>query len=188
MADFETYSLDTVADEGREILETVNEAYGFVPNLMGKMVESPELARAYLDIGKTFDRTSFSETERQVVLLAVSRFNECEYCVAAHSAIAGMGKVPGDVVNAIRKDEPIADSRLEALRQFVTKAVERRGWVDASDVDAFFDAGYGHRQLLEVFIGIAMKTMSNYTNHVAGTELDDAFDDHEWRIPGNRAA
>ena len=47
---FETYSLETVADVGREILQTVQYAYGFVPNLLGTMVEAPALAKAYLDI------------------------------------------------------------------------------------------------------------------------------------------
>lgn len=188
MADFETYSLENVDDEGREVLETVNKAFGFVPNLMGTMVESPQLAQAYLDIGKTFGETSFSETEQQVVLLAVSRYHECEYCVAAHSAIAGMGRVPADVVAAIRNDEPIADPKLEALRRFVTKMAGQRGRVDDADIAEFTDAGYERRQVLEVLVGLAMKTMSNFTNHIAGTELDGAFRKHEWRTPDDRAA
>ena len=56
-----------------------------------------------------------SATERQVVLLAVSRFNECTYCVAAHSTIADMQSVPQPVVDAIRNDQPIDDLKLEAI-------------------------------------------------------------------------
>lgn len=188
MADFETHSLDNATGEARDILETVNKKYGFVPNLTGNMVEAPTLASAYLDIGETFGKTSFDATEQQVVLLAVSRYNECEYCMSAHTAIAGMNDVPQDVVDAIRNDEPIGDQKLEALRTFTRKVVEKRGWVDDAELEAFFEAGYGRQQVLEVLVGIAMKTLSNYTNHIAGTKLDDAFEKTAWSAPDSKVA
>lgn len=188
MADFETYDLDSASGDARAILESVKKEYGFVPNLIGNMVEAPELAKAYLDIGETFGRTSFDATEQQVVLLTVSRYNECEYCVSAHTAIADMNDVSADVVAAIRDDEKIADDKLEALRTFTRKVVDKRGWLDDADVKAFLDAGYDRRQVLEVLVGVAMKTLSNYTNHIAGTELDDAFEKAAWSAPESKVA
>lgn len=188
VTDFNTYSLETVPAAGRDTLETVNKAYGFVPNLIGTMVEAPALAAAYLDIGKRFGETSFTETERQVVLITASRINGCEYCMAAHSTVAGMAKVPGDVVDAIRNDTAIADERLEALRQFTVAVVEKRGWLDQADLDAFFSAGFGRQQVLEVVLGVAMKTLSNFTNHIAEPALDDAFKANEWHAPTTNAA
>ena len=155
MSNFNTYSLETVPEAGRETLETVNKAYGFVPNLIGTMVESPALANAYLDIGKTFGDASFTPTEQQVVLLTASRVNECDYCIAAHSTVAKLGDVPASVVNAIRENA----------------------------VDAFIDAGFTRAQVLEVVLGVAMKTLSNYTNHIAKPALDPAFQAEEWRVP-----
>lgn len=188
MTQFETYTLQTVPEEGRPILEKVDKAYGFVPNLMGKMIEAPALAKAYLDIGETFSETSLSPVEQQVVLLTVSRHNKCEYCVSAHSVIADMGKVPEDVIDALRDDNPIADEKLEALRKFTLAVVDKQGWLAEADLDAFFDAGYGRQQVLEVLVGVAMKTMSNYVNHIAGTELDEAFAARRWEAPGEQAA
>lgn len=188
MTDFNTYSLETVPEAGRETLETVQNTYGFVPNLIGTMVESPALANAYLDIGKFFGETSFTPTEQQVVLLTASRINECEYCVAAHSTIAAMSKVPADVVDAIREDRPLEDPRLEALRTFARQVVEERGWVGESAVDAFIDAGFTRAQVLEVVLGVAMKTLSNYTNHIAGTALDPAFQAQKWRASSDKVA
>lgn len=188
MTDFQTYSLDTAPDKSKDVLETVNKAYGFVPHLLGTMAEAPALAEAYLALGKFFGKTSFNETERQVIALAVSRSNGCEYCVAAHSTIAKMGKVDEAVIDAIRDDEAIADAKLEALRQFTTQVVEKRGWLDDDDVGAFLDAGYERQQVFEVILGVGMKTMSNYTNHIASTRLDDAFADGEWHAPESRVA
>lgn len=188
MTKFNTHSLETVPEAGRETLETVNKAYGFVPNLIGTMVESPALASAYLDIGKSFGQTSFTPTEQQVVLLTTSRINECEYCVAAHSTIAKLGSVPASVVSAIREDRPIDDPRLETLRDFTRQVVEARGWVGESAVQDFIDAGFTRAQVLEVVLGVAMKTLSNYTNHIAETDLDDAFQAEKWRAPSEKVA
>ena len=188
MSGFTTHTLDTVSAEGRETLEQVKAAYGFVPNLLANLVESPAAAQAYLSIGKLFGETSFSETERQVVLLAVSRFNECEYCIAAHSAIAEMGQVPAEVVEALRNDRPLADPRLETLRKFATRVVKQRGWVNDEELNEFLAAGYTRQNVIEVLLGVTLKTLSNYTNHIAGTPLDAAFSAKAWQAPSSDAA
>ena len=175
MTNFTTHTHETASEQGREVLDAVKAKFGFIPNLLGNMVEAPATARAYLELGDLLGKTSFSPTEQQVILLAVSRFNECTYCIGAHSAVAQMQNVPADVVEAIRNDAAIADPKLEALRQFTTRVVEQRGWLSDEETAEFLAAGYGNQQILEVVLGVAMKTISNYTNHLAGTELDEAF-------------
>lgn len=188
MANFTTHSLDTVAEAGRETLDKVNNSYGFVPNLLGTMIESPETAKGYLALGELFAQTSFDEVERQVIYLTVSRVNNCEYCVAAHSAVSHMHKLPADVIEAIRNDEPIADHKLEALRRFVVALIEHRGWVPEEALGEFFAAGYGERQVFEAILGPSMKTISNYVNHLASTELDVPFAAHAWQAPKSEVA
>lgn len=163
-----------------EALAGAEKAFGFIPNLLGVFAESPAALKAYLTLGELFGSTSFSDTERQVILLAISRFNDCRYCVAAHSAIAGMQNVPADVVDAIRNDTPITDSRLEALRSFTTAIVDKRGWVTDEDLSAFIGAGYTRANVLEVILATSFKTLSNYTNHIAETPLDSAFAAQRW--------
>ena len=133
-----------------------------------------------MTLGKLFNQSSFNATQRQVVILAISRYNECRYCVAAHSAVAQMQSVPADVVEAIRTDKPIADSRLESLRKFATLMVDKRGWPEDAKLASFLAAGYTRAHVLEVILAISYKTLSNYVNHVAGTPLDDAFAAKVW--------
>ncbi|MGZ8908014.1 MAG: carboxymuconolactone decarboxylase family protein [Methylobacter sp.] len=72
--------------------------------------------QAYLDIGGLFDKTALTPVERQVVLLAASAENHCNYCVAAHSMIAKkMVKADAAIVDTLRKMESLPDSKLEAL-------------------------------------------------------------------------
>lgn len=175
MSTFNVHNQESAPENSRPLLAGAQQAFGFVPNLIGTFAESPATLEAYLALGQIFDKSSFSATERQTVILAASRYNECHYCVAAHSVVAGMQKVPADVIEALRNDTPIADARLEALRQFTTAVVDQRGWVSEDEVDAFIAAGFTRAQVLEVVLGVTFKTLSNYTNHIADTPLDDAF-------------
>jgi hypothetical protein len=49
-----------------------------------------------------------------------------------------------------------------------------------SEVEAFVAAGYCVEQVLEVLVGVTMKTLSNYTNHLAVTPLDEVFQARSW--------
>lgn len=49
-----------------------------------------------------------------------------------------------------------------------------------SFLEAFFAAGYGQQQVLEVILGLSQKVISNYVNHVAHTPVDKVFDKFAW--------
>ena len=56
-----------------------------------------------------------------------------------------------------------------------TGTLAKRGHVEAQTIENFLAAGYGKDQMLEVLIGVALKTISNYTDHISPNELDQAF-------------
>lgn len=172
---FLIHTLDSAPEQARPTLNAVTQNYGFVPNILGVMAEAPNVLNAYLSLSKLFDAGTLDPIERQVVLLAVSRENGCSYCVAAHSAAARMTQVPDEVVEHLRADRPLTDERLEALRQFTKNVVSRRGWVPEVELTAFLNAGFTRGQVLEVILGVAMKTLSNSINHLVETPLDEAF-------------
>ncbi len=180
MTHFPVHTVDSAPRESRPHLERIGRSIGMIPNLAGVLAEAPAALEAYFTLARIFDTTSFSTAERQVVLLSTSVENECRYCVAAHSAIAAMQKVPDFVVRAVRDGQPIGDPRLEALRQLTSSIVSRRGWPGENELARFFAAGYNRRQLLEVIVGVGMKTISNYVNHLAETPLDAAFEKAAW--------
>ena len=100
MTDFPLLDFETASQEARPVLEATQSAFGLIPNLLGVMAHSPALAEAYLTISGLFDKTGLTPTERQVVLLTVSQYHGCHYCVAAHSTLAEMQKIPVDIVEA----------------------------------------------------------------------------------------
>ncbi|MEM9555359.1 MAG: carboxymuconolactone decarboxylase family protein [Acidobacteriota bacterium] len=181
MLDLTVQSAETAPEAARETLDSVGAAYGFVPNLFGILANAPAAVEGYAALSKIFGKSSFSPAEQQTVLLTASRVNGCTYCMAAHTGVAKMSKVPDAVIDALRDGGPItSDAKLEALRVFTLAVVEKRGWLDQADVDAFLAAGFAREQVLDVVLGVTLKTLSNYTNHVTDTPLDERFQGFAW--------
>lgn len=180
MIPFDTYTIETAPSDAKPLLESAQSAFGFVPNLLGTMAEAPPILEAYLTLNGIFAKTELTETERQIILMTNNRLNRCAYCMAAHTSISQASRVPANIIAALRDGTPLADAKLEALRTFAAVINETRGWPAVEEVEAFLAAGYSRRTVLEVILGTAFKVLSNYTNHVAGTELDAAFAPNVW--------
>lgn len=167
----------TVQGAQKEVLDAAMKQLGFIPNMYGNMANAPAVLSTYLHgYGLFRSESGFSPAEQEVVFLAVSRVNGCHYCTAAHSMIADkVSGVPKDVLAAIRSRQPIPNPRLDALHELATNLVLNQGRPDGEVVTKFLAAGFTERQMLYVVLAIAVKTLSNYTNHAFDTEVDVRF-------------
>ncbi|WP_298124711.1 carboxymuconolactone decarboxylase family protein [Brevundimonas sp.] len=175
MTDFPIHTVDTAPAGSRPFLEGARAAFGLVPNLVGEFAESPAVIEGYLGLSAAYQKSSLTPLEREIVLIAASVENGCHYCVAAHTTVTQAQKLDQAVIGAVRDGGPIADARLEALRAFAVTVVRERGWVSDADVARFVAAGWTRANVLEVVLGIGLKTVSNYVNHIAATPVDAAF-------------
>lgn len=163
------------------MLEATQKAYGFLPNLYGMFASSPVALATYGAIQDALKaHAALTPQEQQLVMLTVSEENGCEYCVAAHTMVAGMSQVAPASIEAVRQGEVPADSREAALVRFARSVVVERGWVPEAVQDEFTAAGFTAQHALDVLSIVALKTLSNFTNHLAATPLDDAFAAHRW--------
>lgn len=183
MPDFKIHNKATAPDDAKQTLEEAEQKFGMLPNLLGIMAEAPPALKGYLSLSALFDETTLTPQEGKIVLLAASFENQCAYCMAAHSAEAEQAGVGEQAIDAIRNGKPIEDDRLQALREFTAAVVRDRGHLSDADVDAFLAAGYTKQNILEVILAVAMKTLSNYTNHIADTPLDDPMESFSWEPP-----
>lgn len=187
MSILKPHTVESASEAGADAIRKAESAFGFAPNLVRILAESPQAAEAYLAVHDLFSKTDLSPVEQQVVLLSTSFENRCHYCMAAHTAVAQQAGASEDVVQALRSGNPIPDARLEALRTFVVTLVQERGWVGEEAVRAFLDAGYEKRHVLDVIIGVMLKTCSNYANHIADTPVDEPFQPFAWEPPQEAA-
>ena len=175
-------TITTVDDRSKPILEDVIKKNGQVPNMYANMVNSPGVLETYLHGYDIFRRESgFTPVEQEVVFLSISFENACNYCMAAHSVIADrMSMVPVEVTDAIRNGTVIPNSRLQALSVFTKEMFQTRGRPSREAATDFLNAGYDERKILEIILALAVKTLSNYSNHVFGTEVDKSFQSRAW--------
>jgi uncharacterized peroxidase-related enzyme len=178
-------TLESAGPKAKELLEGAKKQSGMISNMYAAMANAPEALETYLYGMDHFRKDSgFSPPEQEVVLLTISYQNGCDYCMAAHSFIADKrSQVPPAVTDAIRAGARIPDARLRALSEFTRAMVEKRGRPEPEDVEPFLAAGYAEKQILDVILAIAVKTISNYTNHVFATPVDAAFKSREWKPP-----
>jgi len=172
MSKLSVHTKESAPSESRPFMEAVEKKFGFLPNLMKVLAGSPVSIQAYLQLSQLVEESAFSPREQQLILLAVSQENQCEYCVAAHGMIArNMVKVPAAEVDQVKSGQHLDDKKADALVTFV----KSRGFVSDEVIASFLSQGFEERHVLEVIVAIAMKTISNYSNHIAHTPIDEAF-------------
>lgn len=184
---FTYHTKETAPKEAHNLIDSSMKAYGFFPKLHQVMAESPATYHAYLETFRIFaEETTLSSLEQQIVMQTANYENKCHYCTAGHSMLMLMSKMPEDIVQALRDGKVLSDPKLEALRIFARKLIESRGHVGDDALNAFLSAGYSKRQALEVLVGLSTKLLSNFTNALAHTELDDPVKPYAWQHPADR--
>ena len=168
-------STTVTSDQAQLIRDTVEEQWGFVPNLVEQLVTSPETARLYLEGSEIIAGGLLSEEEQNAVKLAVSAANGCGYCRSAHRALGRQAGTSADDLERIDRGELPSDDRLATLVRATRLVMDERGWLDAEQLRALEAEDVDRRRLYEIISIIALKSISNYVNHIAHTEVDPQF-------------
>ena len=160
----------------KPVLERIKIVNGFIPNLMAVFANNPAVLQGYVALDSAFEGGSFRPKERQLILLAASVENHCSYCIAAHSTVLkGVLRTPNEIVSAVRKSTSVPDAKLNALVTLVKELVRERGYAKEEAIQNFIAAGYKKEQVMELLLGIAIKIMSNYLDHISPTPIDREF-------------
>jgi alkylhydroperoxidase family enzyme len=180
LSNFKIHSVESAPEQSKPILEGAVKQMGRVPGLFGVMAESPNTLKAYTQLHQAFNESSFDADELTVVWQTINVEHECHYCVPAHTGIAHSMNVDPAITEALRNRAALPTEKLQALHDFTLSMVRNRGNVPESEMAAFFAAGYGQQQVLEVILGLSQKVISNYVNHVAQTPVDKVFEQFAW--------
>jgi len=180
MTTFNIHNIESAPQASKPMLEAAVKGFGIVPNLVGVLASSPETLKAYQTLHQLFIDSSFDAEELTVVWQGINIEHDCHYCVPAHTAIANAMKVDPALTEALRNQEPMPTAKLQALLDMTLTVVRNRGVVSQEDLTSFYAAGYGEQQVLEIILGLSQKIISNYTNHVAKTPVDTAFQPFSW--------
>ena len=138
MSIFKIHTVESVPNAVKNILETTQKSIGFIPNMHAVMADSPVLLKAYKEIGKLFNETSFSPIEREVIQMTINRANGCAYCIEAHSYFDRLSNFPQEILTALLQDKSYENPKLQTLRIFTKSIIEKRGWVLPEEINFFY--------------------------------------------------
>lgn len=175
-------SIESAPEASRPYLEKAQAKNGFVPNLLGVLANAPTAVETYLTVTEINSRSSFTLAERETVQITAATNHGCTFCVAGHTAISyKQGNLPPELVNALRDQTTLPDAKLDALAVFTRAIIRSKGAVSDAELAAFRAAGYGEQQVVEVVLGVALATLCNFSNTLAGTELNPELAAYRWQ-------
>lgn len=176
--DFPLHSKESAPEASVEAMNWYEQNFGMVPNLAQVLAESPALLNAYWQSQVAISgHSALTPAETNIVQTTVAHANECQYCVAGHTAF---GKTEffnntDEELAAIREGKPFENPKHEALRDFTLRVARNQGRMSTNQLNEFLGAGYSKAAALDVVANVAVKVMSNYANQIVLTPLDDAF-------------
>lgn len=156
-----------------QLFSAIQGAVGKVPNAYRDIgSNSPVVLESVLALDASLKKTTLSARDVEVIKLAVSAVNGCDYCVAAHSLMGKMAGLPADALAAVRQGQATGNAREDALADFARHLVTTRGTVDASRVEAVKAAGVSDAQIVDLTLAITAITLTNLFNRINDTVVD----------------
>ena len=154
------------------LLQAVKKQLGIVPNMFRVIGNSPAALEGYLGLNGALAKGKLDAKTRERIALAVAEVNGCGYCLAAHSYLGKNLAKLDDAEIAANRGGASNDPKADAAVRFAAKVVAARGHVVGSDLDVVRIAGYSDAEILEIVLHVALNTLTNYVNEVAGTDID----------------
>jgi uncharacterized peroxidase-related enzyme len=141
-------------------------------NIFKGLANSSSGLDAYLSLNQALSTSAFSASEKEAIALIVGEKNNCDYCVAAHTAIAKGHGLSEEQTVKIRKGEKTGDDRIDAIVAFASRIVETRGFVEDQDLEQFKAAGFDDGAVVDLIVAYSLNVLTNTFNHINETEVD----------------
>jgi uncharacterized peroxidase-related enzyme len=169
----------TLPEDIRTRILTVQERSGFIPNVFLMLAHRPAEFRAFMAYHDTLmDKSEgLTKAEREMIVVAVSALNQCQYCVVAHGAILRIrAKNPliADQIAANWRKADITD-RQKAMLDFAIKVTTRANEVNDTDHEALAKAGFDEDAIWDIAAIAAFFGMSNRLANVTNLRPNDEF-------------
>ncbi|MEW7291598.1 carboxymuconolactone decarboxylase family protein [Aquimarina sp. 2304DJ70-9] len=170
MTKFDVPTRDKVSHNNQAIFDDLKKSIGFVPNLFASFAYSENGLKNFLDFSN--GKSSLKAKEKEVVNLAVSQVNNCEYCLSAHTAVAKMNGYTVEQTKEFRQGKSSINPKLDALARFAKNITENRGNTDPEVLKNFFNQGWTKENMVDAILIAGDKTVTNYMNNTTRVPVD----------------
>jgi len=171
--------LEDLPPDVRERIEAVAERSGFVPNVFMVLAHRPEEFRAFFAYHDALmERPSgLSKGEKELIVVATSAANDCQYCVIAHGAIARIRMKDPLIADQVAVNYRKADltPRQRAMLAFALQVATRSGEIVDADLDTLRAHGFSDDDIWDIGAIAAFFALSNRMANLTNMRPNDEF-------------
>jgi uncharacterized peroxidase-related enzyme len=163
--------VDNATGQTKEVLDSVKQKMGRVPNIFQLMANSPAAVNGYLGFSGALSTGVLTDKQRELIAITCAQVHICEYCLSAHHAIGKtIGMTDHELAEGLneRSDDKKTDSMLTLARLLLT----RQGDISDGVLAEMREAGLTDAEITEVIANVALNVFTNYFNLFAKTEVD----------------
>ena len=176
---FPTPAIDTLPDDIRTRLLGVQEKSGFVPNVFLTLAYRPDEFRAFFAYHDALMEKDggLSKAEREMIVVATSSANQCQYCVIAHGAILRIRAKNPQISDQIAANYRKADitPRQRAMLDFAMKVSAEAQLVAEADFVSLAGHGFSDDDIWDIAAIAAFFALSNRMANVTAMRPNDEF-------------
>lgn len=176
---FPVARLDDLPEDIRARILSVQEKTGFIPNVFLALAHRPEEFRAFFAYHDALmeKNTGLTKAEREMIVVATSNANQCQYCVIAHGAILRIRAKNALIADQVAVNYRKADitPRQKAMLDFAMKVSARAQEVDDQDFDMLQQHGFTQDDIWDIAGIAAFFGLSNRMANVTSMRPNDEF-------------
>ena len=176
---FPAPSIDTLPEDIRTRLLAVQEKSGFIPNVFLTLAWRPDEFRAFFAYHDALmdKEGGLSKAEREMIVVATSAANQCQYCVIAHGAILRIRAKNPLIADQVAVNYRKADitPRQKAMLDFAMKVALEAQTVSDPDFSALASHGFSDDDTWDIAAISAFFALSNRMANVTGMRPNDEF-------------
>ena len=160
------------------ILE-VQEKSGFIPNVFLVLAHRPDEWRAFFAYHDALmeKKSGLSKAEREMIVVATSNANSCQYCVVAHGAILRVRAKNTLVADQVAVNYRKADitPRQRAMLDFALKVAVDSGRIGDADLEAVRAHGFSDEDIWDIGAIAAFFALSNRMANLTSMRANEEF-------------
>ncbi|ACV36117.1 peroxidase-related enzyme [Accumulibacter sp.] len=172
-------ALGELPEDVRNRILAVQEKAGFVPNVFLTLAHRPDEFRAFFAYHDALmeKESGVSKAEREMIVVATSGANQCQYCVVAHGAILRVRARNPFIADQVAVNYRKADltQRQRAMLEFALKVALRSAEVGEADLAALREHGFTDEDIWDIGAVAAFFAMSNRLANMSSMRPNDEF-------------
>ncbi|MFA5537866.1 MAG: peroxidase-related enzyme [Gemmobacter sp.] len=176
---FPVPAIEDMPEDIRTRILAVQEKSGFIPNVFLTLAHRPDEFRAFFAYHDALmDRPgNLTKAEREMIVVATSGLNQCQYCVVAHGAILRIRARNPLIADQVAVNHRKADitARQKAMIDFAVKVSQRAHEVGEDDLEILTSHGFTEDDAWDIAAISAFFGMSNRLANVTSMRPNDEF-------------